>query len=75
MPIISAEHADSRPASCPPVIPTSSSSSISKSKSKVKSKSCAGVLKERADESQRLQERVYALLEEHECSSDSTSSV
>ncbi len=45
---------------------TSSSSSISKSKSKSKSKSSFGVPKERANEFQRLQERVEALLEEHD---------
>ncbi len=67
--VISAEHAEcvsSCPVSCPPEIPTSSSSSLSKSKSKAKSKSSAGVLKERADDTQRLQERVETLLEEHD---------
>ncbi len=69
--VISAEHAECEslhPESCPPEMPTSSSSSISKSKSKVKSKSSAGVLKERADESRRLQERVETLSEQHDTS-------
>ncbi len=67
--VISAEQADcesSRPASCPPEMPTSSSSSIPKSKSKGKSKSSGGALKERADESWSLQERVEALSEQHD---------
>ncbi len=69
--VISAEHADCDtllPESCSSEMPTSSRSSISKSKSKSKSKSSAGVLKERADASRRLQERIKVLLEEHDTS-------
>ncbi len=69
--VISAEQADCdtlHPARCPLEMPTSSSSSLYKSKSKAKSKSSAGVLKERADEYPRLQERVKALLEKHHTS-------
>ncbi len=67
--VISAE----LPASYPLEMPISSSSSIPKSKSKAKSKSSVGALKERADESQRLQERVKALLEEHDTSRNTSS--
>ncbi len=69
--VISVEHADcesSCPASCHLEMPTFSSSSISKSKSKSKSNLSAGVLKERVDVSRMLQDRIEALLEEHETS-------
>ncbi len=69
--VVQADCESSCPASCPPEMPTSSSSSIPKSKSKTKSGLSAGALKERADESRRLQERVEALLEEHDTSHNS----